>query len=147
MTTVAPSTRAVVAFAAAMMCLLFVAPIVIAFARGAVGKTEVAILTLLLGWTGFAWVWALVLAVGPRRPRPAPMPQPPPPPAVMESVYRDGVYLVSTGPDTHTWAIRENGTWNIVYEIEGEERLTGRVREHDVPISVLAAALEPGDRS
>ena len=89
-------------------------------------------------------MWALILAFGPRRPRP-PAPVRDAPRDVAESVYRDGVYLVSTGPDTHTWAIREGGRWNIVYEIGGEERLTGTVHERDVPLSVLAAALEPGD--
>jgi hypothetical protein len=147
MTAIAPSTRAAIGLAAAVMCLLYLAPIAIALGRDAVAKTEVAILNLLLGWTGFAWAWALVLALGPRRPRLAPSPPSPRPQAIAESVYYDGVYVVSTGPDTHTWAIRENGTWSIVYEIEGEERLTGRVHEHDVPLSVLAAALEPGDRS
>ena len=91
--------------------------------------------TSLLGWTGVAWVCALVLALGPKRPQPpaAPPTRPSPRPAVprraARPIYVDGVYLVSSGPDTHTWAIREDGRWRIVYEIGGEERLVGDVAE------------------
>jgi hypothetical protein len=144
-TTMGPVTHSAIALAAALLLLLYLTPTVIALTRDVAAKTEIVILNLLLGWTGAAWIWALVLAFGPRRPRPAPAPRPPLGDPT-ESVYRDGVYLVSAGPDTHTWAIRENGRWNIVYEIEGEERLTGSVRDSDVPLSVLAAALEPDDR-
>jgi hypothetical protein len=147
-TTMAPDTHAALSLVVALVVLFYLAPTIVALARDVVCKTEVIVLNLLLGWTGAAWVWALVLACGTPRPRPQPAAHVRPSPAqpAASSVYRDGAYLVSSGPDTHTWAIREDGRWNIVYEIAGEERLTGCVHETDVPLDVLAAALDPDDR-
>jgi hypothetical protein len=53
------------------------------------------------------------------------------------------VYLVSAGTDSHTWAVQSGGGWRIVYEVDGVERLVGEVAETDVPLSVLADALQP----
>ena len=145
-----PTTRALLTLAATLIALLYLLPTFIALGRDAAARAEVVALNVLLGWTVAGWVFALVLAFGPRRPRPpAPSPtRPLPRPASSprrSSVYVDGVYLVSSGPDTHTWAIREDGRWRIVYEIGGEERLVGEVAETDVPLSVLATALAPSE--
>jgi hypothetical protein len=141
-----PATRVAIGLAISLLCLLYLLPTFVALMRDAAAKTEIVVLNVALGWTGIAWLAALLVAFGPRARR-----SPPETPAsrlqiAEPSVYRDGIYLVSTGPDSHTWAIREAGRWCIVYEIDGEERLTGSVAESDVPLSVLAAALEPGDR-
>ena len=147
MIVVHPSTRALLTPTATLLVLLYFLPTFLAFGRDAVARWQVVALNVLLGWTGAAWICALVLALGPRRPRPpaAPPTRPLPRPAPRRSsVYADGVYLVSAGPDTHTWAIREDGLWRIVYEIGGEERLVAEVAETDVPLSVLATALESG---
>ena len=146
MIVVHPSTRALLTLAATLLVLLFFLPTFIAVGRDVVARGQVIALNLLLGWTGAGWVCALVLALGPKRPRPpvAPPTRPLPRPASAPrrgSIYADGVYLVSSGPDTHTWAILEHGRWRIVYEIGGEERLVGEVAEADVPLTVLATAL------
>ena len=147
MIVVHPSTRALLTLVATLLVLLYFLPTMLALGRDVAARWQVVALNLLLGWTGAAWVCALVLALGPKRPRPPvpPPTRPLPRPAAAprrSSVYADGVYLVSSGPDTHTWAIREDGRWRIVYEIGGEERLVGEVTETDVPLSVLATALE-----
>lgn len=149
MIVVDPSTRALLTLIATLLVILYFLPTFLALARDAVARWQVVALNVFLGWTGAAWVCALVLALGPRRPQPpvSPPTRPLPRPAVKplrSSVYADGVYLVSSGHDTHTWAIREDGRWRIVYEIDGEERLVGDVAEADVPLSVLATALESG---
>ena len=138
------STRALLTLAATLLVLLYFLPTLLALSRGAAARWQVVVLNLLLGWTGAAWVVAFLLALGPRQPRPPVVPptRPLPPPPRRCSVYADGVYLVSSGPDTHTWAIHEAGRWRIVYENGGEERLVGQVAETDVPLSVLATALE-----
>ena len=135
--------QAVIAFA----LLLYLLPTFIAVARDVVALPQIVLLDVFLGWTAAGWICALVLAFGPRRPKPpaAPPTRPLPPPPAVTGVYRDGVYLASAGNDTHTWAIREAGRWSIVYEVGGEERLTAEVTEADVPISVLAAALETAE--
>jgi hypothetical protein len=140
--TLAPGAHTALAVLGVLAALLYLMPTTVAIARDVVAKTEVILLNLLLGWTGLGWLWALVLALGARHPQAQPTLPPPRTHSATASVYQDGVYLVSSGPDTHTWAIRENGGWNIVYEIDGEERLTGSVPESDVPLSVLAAALD-----
>jgi hypothetical protein len=126
---------------------VYVLPTIIAIRRRSVACTEVVLLNLLLGWTGAAWACALVLACGPRlpgpRPSPSPRPLPPPPPLVARSVYREGVYLVSRGHDSNTWAIHEDGRWQLVYEVAGTDRLASFVDEGDVPLDVLAQALDP----
>lgn len=150
MSEVEPSTRALLTLLATLVVLLYFLPTFIALARDVAARAQVIALNIALGWTGAAWICALILACGPRRPRPTtppptrPLPPPPDVPAA-QAVYRDGVYLVSAGPDTHTWAIRELGRWRIAYELSGEERLIGEVHETDVPLSVLAAALEPAE--
>jgi len=141
-----PSTRALLTLAATLIVLLYFLPTFIALGRDVAARGQVIALNILLGWTGAAWVCALVLSLGPKRPQPpaAPPTRPLPRPAGTPhrgSIYVDGVYLVSSGPDTHTWAILEGGRWRIVYEIGGEERLVGEVAETDVPLSVLATAL------
>jgi len=142
----APATSAVVGLAVNVLCLLYLLPTFVALGRDAAAKVEIVVLNVAFGWTGVAWLAALLLAFGPRRPRRPPVASPSALEPVEPSVYRDGIYLVSSGPDSHTWAIREDDRWCIVYEIEGEERLAGRVGESDVPLSVLAAALEPEAR-
>jgi hypothetical protein len=141
-----PTARVVIGLAISVLCLIYLLPTFVVLLRDAAAKTEIVVLNVAFGWTGIGWLAAQLLAFGPRNSRPtAPSPPRPSQPAG-PSVYRDGVYLVSSGPDSHTWAIREEGRWCIVYEIDGEERLTGSVRETDVPLSVLAAALEPEGR-
>lgn len=145
------SARALFALGATVAIVLYFLPTFIAISRDVAARTEVVVLNLALGWTGAAWICALILALGPRRPQRVPSPPTRPlprrtnPPAC-EAVYCDGVYLVSAGPDSHTWAIREQGCWQIVYELDGEERLVGEVSEADVPLMVLAAALAPAER-
>jgi hypothetical protein len=140
-----PSTRALLTLAATLLVLLYFLPTILAFGRSATARWQIVTLNVLLGWTGAAWICALVLAFGPKQPRPPlapptrPLPRPTP---RRQSIYADGVYLVSAGPDTHTWAIREEGRWRIVYEVGGDERLVGEVAEADVPLTVLATALE-----
>jgi Superinfection immunity protein len=144
-----PLTSALLTLAATLLVLLYCLPTCLALGRDIVARTQVVVLNLALGWTGVAWVCALVLACGPRRPRPGTPPptRPLPHPPGASSVYRDGVYLVSSGDDANTWAIRDRGTWRIVYEMDGEERLVGVVPESDVPLSVLASALGASDRA
>ena len=150
MIVVDPSTRALLTLVATLAVLLYFLPTFIALGRDVAARGQVIALNVLLGWTGAAWVCALVLALGPKRPQPpaAPPTRPSPGPRPRRAagpIYVDGVYLVSSGPDTHTWAILEDGRWRIVYEIGGEERLVGEVAETDVPLSVLAAALAPSE--
>lgn len=146
-----PSTCALIGFAITLATLAYLLPTFVALGRQSVARTQVIILNVAFGWTAVGWIGALILALGPRTPSP-PVPAPtrprPRPPSHPLGVYRDGVYLASAGPDTHTWAIREEGRWQIVYEVGGDERLVGEVAESDVPLSVLAAALEhaEGDR-
>lgn len=123
---------------------LYVLPTVVALWRRAAAVVEVSLLNLCLGWTVFGWVCALVLAFGPRNPRrelsPSSrgshhvcheLPQP----------YRDGVYIVSRGLDSVTWAIVRDGRWSIVYELEGADRVICDVHDQDVPLEILAEAL------
>jgi hypothetical protein len=124
---------------------LLVLPIVVAILRDIEGKADVLLLVLLLGWTGVAWACALVLALTRRR-RQA---EPEAPRRVTprhdysRQPYHDGVYLVSSGGDSNTWAVHAAGVWRIVYEVAGVERLVGPVPESDVPLGVLAEALRP----
>ena len=123
---------------------LYLLPTAIAVSRDAAATTEVVLLNLVFGWTGFGWAWALVLAFGVRRPRPPLQPPTrpiPPLPPLKDEVYRDGAYLLSRGPDTYTWAICKAGRWTIVYEMGGADRLIGDVPARDVPLDVLAQAL------
>ena len=121
---------------------LYVVPTIVALWRGAAAVVEVSLLNLCLGWTVFGWVCALVLAFGPRTPRRQLQRahhisyEPPQP-------YRDGVYLVSRGHDSVTWAIVRDCRWSIVYELEGADRLICDVQDQDVPLEILAQALEP----
>ena len=129
---------------------LYVLPTIIAVHRRAAARTEVCVLNLLLGWTGAAWACALILACGPRRPDgppppPPPRPRPQPLPTT-RSVYREGAYLVSRGLDSNTWAIHENGLWQLVYEVAGTDRLASFIDEEDIPLNVLAQALDPSGR-
>ena len=123
---------------------LYLLPTAIAVRRDAAATTEVVLLNLAFGWTGFGWAWALVLACGVRRPRP-PLPPPtrpiPPLPPLKDEVYRDGAYLLSRGPDTFTWAICKAGRWTIVYEMDGADRLFGDVDACDIPFGVLTEAM------
>lgn len=150
MSAVDSSSRALLALVATVGVTAYLLPTVVALGRDVIARPQVIALNIALGWTGAGWICALILAFGPRRPRP-PVASPARPLRSPEdrfqrlAVYRDGVYLVSSGADTHTWAIREQGRWHIVYEIGGEERLVGEVAETDVPLSVLAAALQPSE--
>ena len=141
-------THALVALVAMLLLCLYLVPTFVALARDVAAKTPVIVVNLALGWTGAGWLWALILAFGPRLSAPVAQPASTayrPRPRAGRSIYRDGVYLVSSGPESHTWAIREQGVWRIVYEIGGDERLVGEVHEEDIPLTVLAAALEPSE--
>ena len=145
MIVVHPSTRVLLTLVATLLVLLYFLPTFLALGRDVAARWQAVALNILLGWTGAGWVCALVLALGPRRPQPPPAPPTRPLPRPVSparaSIYVDGVYLVSAGPDTHTWAILEGGHWRIVYEVGGEELLVGEVAETDIPLSVLASAL------
>ncbi len=140
--------RAALPALAALAALIYLIPTFVAVRRDVAARSEVVLLNVCLGWTGVAWLAALVLAFGTRRPRPVepsptrPPPRPQPPSSPQPSIYRDGAFLVSSGPDTHTWAIRKCGRWTIVYEAGGVDRLVGDVDESDVPLGVLAQALD-----
>jgi hypothetical protein len=132
---------AAVTVASAVLAL----PIVVALVRDIDGKSDVLLLSVLLGWTGVAWACALILAL--TRPRrqavatshalePARRHAP-----LCRRAYQEGVYLVSAGADSQTWAVHSAGEWRIVYEVAGVERLVAAVAEADVPLSVLADAL------
>jgi hypothetical protein len=140
------ATQSLLLLWSTLAVLLYLLPTFVALARDAVARNQVLILNLAFGWTCAAWVWALVLAFGARRPQAHPVPRRQPRLPAEESdlptIYRDGVYLVSRGVDTHTWAVREDGRWSIVYEVGGVDRLVGNVRESDIPFNVLAQALE-----
>jgi hypothetical protein len=115
-------------------------PIIVACQRDIDERRTIVLVSLFLGWTVVGWLCVLVLALSlPRRVRytspPAPQPLGPDP-------YREGTYLVSAGADSHTWAVHTAGQWRIVYEVAGTERLCGAVSEADVPLGVLAEALE-----
>jgi Superinfection immunity protein len=138
-------SRVLMSAAALIAAALYLLPTVIAVARRAVSMPEVIALNIALGWTGAAWLVALILALGPRRPavpvapptRPIPRPSPP----RRSDVYRDGWYILSSGPESATWAVCELGRWQIVYELSGRQRLVGPVPDTDVPMAVLAEAL------
>lgn len=121
-------------------------PVIVAIVRDIDGKVDIAILALLFGWTGVAWTCALILALTrPRRERARVTPADPPfPKTAARTTYRDGIYLISAGADSHTWAVHSAGGWRIVYEAGGVERLASPVREDDVPLGVLAEALDAG---
>jgi hypothetical protein len=144
MTTLEPTRSVLIGCAVTVATLVYVLPAFVALARDTTARTQVVILNIAAGWTLAGWICALVLAFGPRTPKPPgppptrPLPRPPCP----HGIYRDGVYIASSGADTNTWVIREDGYWRIVYEVGGEERLVGAVTEADVPLSVLATALE-----
>ena len=140
----APMQAALAGTVITIAALIYLLPAFVAVARDAAARSQVIILNVALGWTLAGWICAFVLALGPRTPRPpsSPPTRPLPRPPDRPGIYRDGVYLASSGPDTFTWAIREAGCWRIVYEVDGEERLVGAVCEADVPLSVLAAALD-----
>ncbi len=131
----------IVAVALPVAALVYLLPTLVAVRRDAAASTEAVLLNVLLGWTGVAWACALVLAFGPRRPKPA-TPPPTRPPVLPPGAYRDGVYLVSSGIDTNTWAVRDGGIWEIVYEVGGLDRLVSVVDECDVPLAVLAEAIQ-----
>lgn len=125
---------------------LLVLPVVVAILRDIEGKADVLLLVLVLGWTGVAWACALVLALTrPSRRQVKPDTERRPVPRYDRSgqPYHDGVYLISSGADSHTWAVHAAGVWRIVYEVGGVERLVGPVPETDVPLGVLAEALRP----
>jgi hypothetical protein len=121
-------------------------PLTVALVRDVEGKRDIVLLVVLLGWTVLAWGCALILALTrPRRDRviarPVIAPRRPLTPNAPCEAYSDGMYLVSAGTESNTWAVRSCGEWRIVYEVGGVERLVGLVGETDVPLSVLADAL------
>ena len=121
---------------------LFGLPVVVAVLRDVERKTDIVLLWLLLGWAILPWVCALFLAcIRPRRelPRHVPAPHRNHP----EDLYAEGVYVISTSEDSRTYAIRASRQWRIVYELGGEQRLTARVSDLDLPLGVLAEALVP----
>jgi hypothetical protein len=119
-------------------------PLVVAFVRDIDGKLDVVLLGFVLGWTGVAWVCAMFLAMTrPACRRHVEHVRAPSSIELPNGTYANGVYLISSGPDSHTWAQHRDGRWRIMYEVAGVDRLVGDVVEADVPLSVLAQALRP----
>lgn len=134
-------TQALLGVVVIVAAAVYLLPSTIALTRHAEARVEIVALNLLLGWTGAVWVAALLLALGPRAPRRRSRAQPAELPAKRGPVYLDGWYVLSSGPESSTWAVCQGGRWRIVYEMEGRQRLVGTVPEHDVPVAVRADAL------
>jgi hypothetical protein len=143
------AASALLAAAAVLAAILFLLPVIVALVRDVEGKLDIVLLALFLGWTGFAWACAIYLAASRTRRSRGDGTRAAAPPGPIRSAlsrpdaYCEGVYLVSAGTDSHTWAVHSGGGWRIVYEVDGVERLVGEVAETDVPLSVLADALQP----
>jgi hypothetical protein len=123
---------------------LYLLPTAIALARGTVARVEVLVLNVTLGWTGAAWIVALVLAFGPRvRRQTRPTAPPRDPRGRGSGLYRDGWYILGSGPESSTWAVHEQGRWWIASEVDGRHRLLGSVPDSEVPMAVRSGALAP----
>ena len=151
MSVVDPEVRIFAGLALLAAVVVYLLPSIVALARNTVGVGQIVALNIALGWTGAAWAAALVLAFGPRQPgvtAPHPTRPAPRPPQVPRRtrVYRDGWYILSSGPESTTWAVCEAGRWRIVYEVGGFDRLVAPVEADDVPIAVLTEALVDGGR-
>ena len=142
--------------ACALFSVAYILPSLIGVVRHGEAASRLVIINLLLGWSVVGWVAALVLACRARDPRmPAPTtspdwtpwlpgrPEAAAYPAAALGTYAEGTYLVSESGSARTWAVCRAGRWGIAYELDGVQRTAAWVDSSDVPVGVLAHALEP----
>jgi hypothetical protein len=141
--------------ACALLSVGYMVPSLIGVVRHGDAASRIVGVNVFLGWTFIGWIWAFVMACRapqPRRPlRPASPEWTPWLPGRPEAVkhvggsrtYVDGTYLVSECGVARTWAICRDGRWGIAYELDDIQRTGAWVDSSDIPIGVLAHALEP----
>jgi hypothetical protein len=61
-------------------------------------------------------------------------------------VYQDGCYVISEAGESTTWALCEDGRWGVIYQCSGAQILAAWVDPQDLPLHVLAQALEGPSR-
>ena len=59
----------------------------------------------------------------------------------IDSIYRDGAYLIGSWGEARTWAVHERGRWGVVYEWCGQQPVAGWVAPDQIPLEVRALAL------
>jgi hypothetical protein len=146
--------------ACALLLVGYLLPSLIGLVRYGERAARVVVINVLLGWTLVGWVVALACVCRPRRIEPeSPVPPPgwtpwwPGRPEAVESssatpgCYADGSYLISECGTAQTWAICRDGRWGLAYELDGVQRTGVWVDSSDIPVDVLAHALEPSSSS
>ena len=142
--------------ACALLSVGYVLPSLIGIVRHDPRAARLVVINVFLGWTLVGWVLALVCACRAPRPEPAsPLPpsewipwQPGRPEAVEPSTatpgcYAEGTYLISEWGSAQTWAVCRGGCWGVAYELDGVQRAGVWVDSSDIPVEVLAHALDP----
>lgn len=142
--------------ACALLSVAYMLPSLIGVVRHGEAASRLVVINLLLGWTVVGWVVALALACRARHPRIAASttspdwtpwlpgrPEAAAFPAAALGTYAEGTYLVSENGSARTWAVCRAGRWGIAYELDGVQRTAAWVDSSDVPVGVLAYALEP----
>lgn len=140
----------------ALLSVVYVLPSLIGLVSHGAAASRLVTINLLLGWTVIGWTWAFALACRSRRPGSAVtlasaewVPWLPGRPEAADlavgapGTYADGTYLISERGAARTWAVCRDGRWGIAYELDGIQRTAGWVDSSDIPIGVLAHALEP----
>jgi hypothetical protein len=146
--------------ACALLSVGYILPSLIGLVRYGERAARLVVINVLLGWTLVGWVVGLVCACRPRHIEPgSPVPTPgwtpwwPGRPEAVElssaapACYADGTYLISECDAAQTWAIRRGGRWGVAYELDGVQRVGVWVDSSDIPVDVLAHALEPSSSS
>jgi hypothetical protein len=141
--------------ACALLSVIYILPSLIGVVRHGAESLRLVLINLLLGWTLVGWAWALALACRRPRVRTTPAvaapdwtpwlpgrPEAPAPTYAAPDCYADGTYLISERGAARTWAICGAGRWGIAYELDGIQRTGAWVDSSDIPVAVLAYALD-----
>jgi Superinfection immunity protein len=142
--------------ACALLSVAYVLPSLIGVVRHGTGASRIVGINVFLGWSLIGWIWALFLACrAPQAPIAATpasaewipwlpgRPEAADAPAGSPNTYADGTYLISESGAARTWAVCRAGRWGIAYELDGIQRTAAWVDSSDIPVGVLAHALEP----
>jgi hypothetical protein len=136
----------------ALLSAAYMMPTLVAVTRFGPACRRILAINFLLGWTVVGWLWAMLLALAPRAaalehdadwmPWTPGRPESPRRSRLGAGTYRDGCYLVSEHGEARTWAICIDGYWGIAYELDGLQRTAAWVDSSDIPMDVLAHALD-----